>query len=124
MNAAKAGYTEAQYALGLMYAEGDGVPEDDQQAVRWLGIAAEAGHPEAQFILGAMYILGEGIPQDYVQAHRWLSIGAANTTRRETRDRAISYRYRVAQKMSPHQIAEAQQLAREWKPTAGTAADH
>ncbi len=25
MNAAEAGYTEAQYALGLMYAEGDGV---------------------------------------------------------------------------------------------------
>lgn len=116
MNAAEAGYTEAQYAVGLMYAEGDGVPEDDQKAVRWLGSAAEAGHPEAQFILGAMYILGEGVPQDYVQAHRWFNIAAANITRKETRARAVSYRDCAARKMSTHQITEAQKLAREWKP--------
>ncbi len=47
MNAAKAGYTEAQYAVGLMYAEGDGVLEDDAEAVRWLGKAADAGHTDA-----------------------------------------------------------------------------
>ena len=63
-----------------------------------------------------MYILGEGVAKDYVQAHWWLNIGAANTTRKETRDRAVKYRDRVARKMSPHQIAEAQKLAREWKP--------
>lgn len=63
-----------------------------------------------------MYILGEGVAKDYVQAHRWLNIGAANMTRKETRDRAVKYRDRAARKMSPPQIAEAERLAREWKP--------
>jgi hypothetical protein len=31
---------------------------------------------------------------------------------------AFNYRVRVAEEMTPAQIAEAQRLAREWKPTA------
>ena len=78
--------------------------------------AAEAGDTKAQVILGWMYEVGLGVPQDDVQAHRWSNIAVANTTDIEDRDRAVRDRDRIAQKMSTHQIAEAQKLAREWKP--------
>ena len=85
--------------------------------------AAEAGDTGAQLNLGWMYEVGLGVPQDHVQAHRWSNIAVANTTNIEDRDRAVRDRDRIAQKMSTHQIAEAQKLAREWKPTTGTAPD-
>ena len=62
------GDAEAQFNIGVMYAEGRGVPRDDAEAVRWYRLAAEQGHAYAQFNLGVMYAYGEGVPQDDVQA--------------------------------------------------------
>ena len=62
-----------------------------------------------------MYNNGEGVPQDYVQAHKWLNLAAL----RVTGEGANKYRKNrdiVAAKMPHAQIAEAQRLAREWKP--------
>ena len=42
------GHAYAQYYLGLMYANGEGVPEDDAEAVRWFRLAADQGHADAQ----------------------------------------------------------------------------
>jgi len=52
---AEQGSAEAQYNLGLMYANGDGVPQNDEEAVRWYRLAAEQGDANAQFNLGGMY---------------------------------------------------------------------
>ena len=41
---AEAGATEAQYSLGVKYDTGEGVPQDDAEAVRWYRLAAEQGH--------------------------------------------------------------------------------
>ena len=46
-----------------MYANGEGVPEDDAEAVRWYRLAAEQGYAMAQSFLGAMYANGEGVPE-------------------------------------------------------------
>ena len=46
--AAEAGDAEAQYRLGLMYAKGDGVEEDQWEAVDWLRKAAKQGHKPAR----------------------------------------------------------------------------
>jgi TPR repeat protein len=54
--AALAGDVDAQYALGLVYAEGRGVPEDPAQAHYWLTLAVEQGDGDAELlrnILGA-----------------------------------------------------------------------
>lgn len=58
--------TEANYyfALGMMYYNGQGVPQDYKEAVSWYTKAAEQGHAKAQFSLGAMYTDGRGVPQD------------------------------------------------------------
>ena len=107
--AAEQGNAEAQYSLGLMYATERGVPQDYKEAAKWFRKAAEQGNAEAQYLLGAMYVRGEGVLQDYVQAHMWCNIAGVNGSEQGT-----SGRDRLAAKMTPAQIAEAQKLAREW----------
>jgi hypothetical protein len=68
---AEAGDATAQYNLGVMYAEGQGVPQDDEEAAKWFRLAAEQGHADAQRNLGVMYILGQGVPQDFQEAAKW-----------------------------------------------------
>jgi TPR repeat protein len=65
------GYAYAQYNLGVIYANGDGVPEDDIEAVKWYRKAAEQGDADAQYNLGYMYSKGEGVPEDDTEAVKW-----------------------------------------------------
>jgi uncharacterized protein len=105
----------AQYNLGVMYDKGQGVPQDYAEALMWYRLAAAQGDAEAQYRLGLVYSLGNGVPQDYVQAHKWFTLAAATFTTPSERDQAVQARDRVAAKMTPAQIAEAQKLAREWQ---------
>lgn len=77
------------------------------------GLAAKQGHAGAQFGLGMMYRDGRGVPRDYVEAHMWLNLAASRAT---VRQMALESRDGVAAMMTTAQIAEAQQLASEWKP--------
>ena len=49
------GDAKAQYSLGYMYDFGEGVPQNDAEAVRWYRMAAEQGHAKALFNLGFMH---------------------------------------------------------------------
>ena len=113
---AEQGKADAQLGLGAMYFYGQGVPQDYAEAVKWYRLAAEQGQADAQIALGFMYYFGHGVPQDYVQAHMWYSLAAERSSPGEDRDQLISYRDEVEAKMSPDQVAEAQRLARGWKP--------
>ncbi len=112
------GDARAQSILGLMYAEGRGVPQDYAEAVRWYRLAADHGHAQAQYNLGLSYAKGEGVPQDYLSAHIWFNLAAARFPASDTRNHDLAVRNRdlMASKMTHEQIAEAQNLAREWKP--------
>ena len=68
---AEAGEAQAQASLGWKYANGDGVPQDAAEAVRWYRLAAEQGHAQAQAALAGAYALGQGVPQDEVEALTW-----------------------------------------------------
>ena len=68
---AEEGHAGAQFYLGLMYDEGEGVPENDIQAVFWFRQAAEQGDADAQLNLGFMYDNGEGVPENDIQAVFW-----------------------------------------------------
>ena len=85
----------------------------------WYRKAADQGHAGAQNNLGVMYRDGQGVKQDYVQAHKWLNLAAARypASESENRDKSVKNRDLIAAKMTPAQIAEAQKLAREWKPS-------
>ena len=75
-HAAEQGEAIAQSNLGVMYATGRGVPQDDAEAVRWYRLAAEQGDARAQSNLGAMYATGRGVPQDDAEAVRWHRLSA------------------------------------------------
>ena len=97
-----------QYNLGVMYDNGEGVPQDDKTAVKWYTLAAEQGDADAQSNLGLRYYNGEGVIQDNVYAHMWLNIAASSGNKTLTKNRDI-----VAKWMTPSQLETAQKLARE-----------
>ena len=116
--AADQGFDDAQNDLGWMFHLGQGVAQNDAEALKWFRKSAEQGHALAQYNLGVMYERGAGALQDYVQAHMWYNLAAArfSASENENRDSAVKARDFVASKMTSAQIAEAQKLAREWKP--------
>jgi uncharacterized protein len=110
--AAEQGNAHAQDALGFAYQNGVGTQRDVTEAAKWFRKSAEQDNIDAQFNLGEMYELGNGVQQDYVKAYMWFTLVASHGTRLYA-TRGID---RVAQQMSPEQIAEAQKLTRDWKP--------
>ena len=113
--AADQGDPNAQHNVGVLYTEGHGVPQDYGEALKWYRKAADQGLTEAMYNVGVLYAEGYGVPVDNVQAHMWFSLAA---TRAAPSDRAPAIKARdlVGAKMTAPQIAEAQKLAREWKP--------
>ena len=55
---ANAGDAVAQYYLGLMYYNGEGVPQYYKEAVKWYRMSAAQGYAKAQYNLGFSYING------------------------------------------------------------------
>jgi TPR repeat protein len=52
--AAAQGNGQAQFNLGVMFEQGQGVAQDYVEAVRWYRLAAAQGLDSAQFMLGTM----------------------------------------------------------------------
>ena len=65
------GDSMAQNNLGSMYYNGEGVPQDYKEAVKWYRMSAEQGNARGQYNLGVMYYNGDGVPQDYKEAAKW-----------------------------------------------------
>ena len=84
---------------------------DYATAVRLIRPLAEQGDATAQYNLGVFYDNGLGVPQDHVSAYMWFSLSAS-----QGKEGAATFRDLIARLMTPAQIAEAQKLAREWKP--------
>jgi TPR repeat protein len=102
----------SQSVLGRAYLIGaGGLPRNVREFVNWTRRAALQGERAAQAILGRAYSEGLGVPQDYVQAHMWLNLAAARGS-----GGAGKQREELAGKMTSEQIAEAQKLARAWRP--------
>ena len=105
---AKQEHSKSQYNLGVMYANGQGVPKNKKTAVKWYRLAAEQGNARAQGNLGANYALGKGVLKDFVRAYMWGNINATNGNKR-----SVKLQNFVAKRMNSAQIAEAKKLARE-----------
>jgi TPR repeat protein len=101
----------AQNNFGFMYFNGQGVPQNHDEAAKWFWLAANQGVASAQALLGFMYADGQGVPRDYVRAHMWFSLAAA-----QGGQVAAIERDSISKLMTSAQIAEAQKLAREWRP--------
>jgi TPR repeat protein len=88
---AEQGDASAQNNLGLMYANGEGVPQDYAEAVKWYRLAAEQGNAVAQNNLGLRYYKGEGVLQDYTEAMKWLRLAAEQGDARAQSNLGVMY---------------------------------
>lgn len=68
------GDPNAQFNLGRLYLEGQGLVRDARQAARWLNLAAEKGHSSAQALLGQLLVTGDGVPMQRARGLMWLDL--------------------------------------------------
>ncbi len=112
--AAERGSVDAEYHMGKCFLEGTGVSRDIEQGVKWIRHAAERGFAPAQNAYGQCYEKGTGVSRDPLQAYKWFALAAA-------RDDAHAPEIRVSLAkmealLNQEQVAEAQRLARDFKP--------
>ncbi len=74
---AKAGDSEAQKMVGIMYDYGHGVPADPEKALQWYIRSARQGQSAVQYQVGARYFRGDGVERDHEEAARWWEMAAA-----------------------------------------------
>jgi TPR repeat protein len=68
---AEQGDAQGEYCLGYLYHQGQGMLQDDAEALRWYRKAADQGYAKAQVGLGSLYYYGNGVPIDYGESLRW-----------------------------------------------------
>jgi uncharacterized protein len=139
------GLAVAQFNVGLMYDNGQGISKDEVQAMKWYRLAADQGRPDAQYQLGHLYYKQD----NYAEAAKWFHL-AADQGRADAQSNlglmyaegesvpqdfvqalmwftlsaaqhhkdGVENRDKAAGLMTSAQIAEAQKLARGWKSTA------
>ena len=110
--AAAQGDSNAQLNLGLLHDNGRGVSRDYAKARGWFEQAAAQGNAGAQNNLGLLYANGQGVPQDDVTAYMWWYLVTAGPISGSQKI-AADNRDKVARRMTPAQIAEAQRLAQQ-----------
>jgi uncharacterized protein len=113
--AADQNLADGQYNLGLCYNNGEGVAQDYAEAVKWYRKAAEQDFTEAQNNLGVNYAFGAGVVKDYVEAYKWLNLAAARGFEKSRELMAV-----LENKITPEQIAEAQQQSAAFIPQKET----
>ena len=125
----------AENVIGIGYEHGLHVAQDDAEAFRWYRRAANRIYERPgdtwihspQYNIGAMYASGRGTAQDYVRALMWFTLAAAFGDTKPpgslgiklvdtSKYTALEQRDRLMALMTSAQIAEAERLAREWRP--------
>ena len=106
---AEQGDSSAQFNLGSLYRQGQGVAQDDKQAALWWAKAADQGHLDAMDNLGLRYAKGEGVEPDMVQAYKWFSIASLSKNASATANAKFA-----ATQLTSEQLDQAQILAKEW----------
>lgn len=73
---ADSGHAGAQFRLGILYANGDGVNRSLSKSFEYYLMAAEQGLPNAQNALAFVYRVGNGVPASYEEAFKWYRLAA------------------------------------------------
>lgn len=90
---AEAGDAEAQYRLGMLYGNGEGVPLDHAQAEHWFSLAARQGHEDALLDLAWLYATGTGVEVNESRARELYLLAASHGSGRAQYIAATMYRY-------------------------------
>ena len=106
------------------------MPKDAAEAAKWYGKPADQGLEGPQYELALLYFSGTGLRQDFVRAHMWVNLAVTTLTAfiptiTETHpktkfriwlDSMTELRDKLTTRTTTEQLAEAQRLAREWRP--------
>jgi TPR repeat protein len=115
---ADAGDPTAEYFVGLMYFNGQGVPEDDAEASRWFEAAAKKGSADALYSLcQGRAVGGVNVQRDSVAAYVWcdLAVAAYKTSGRpEAAGNAAAMRDLMVGKLTADQATEAKAQVERW----------
>ena len=98
----------AQYYVGMMHLNGQGVEQDYEEAEKWFRKASEQGIPQAQYKLGMLYSEGQGLPQDYEYAYSWFRVAAVHG-----HNKSIEAIAGAREKLSEEELKEAEKLSSE-----------
>jgi len=101
----------AAHNLGILYAQGNGVPHDAQRARQLFELAISLGGSEAMYSLGLLLLRGEGVPRDLVEATKW----ALLSTEHDPTPEAQKLLEIASQHVEADQLAEARQRAAAWR---------
>jgi putative methionine-R-sulfoxide reductase with GAF domain len=120
---AEQGDPAAENALGLRYATGEGVKQNEREAFRWFTKAAEQGNVSAQFRLGSFYWGGRGVPQNLNEAYFWVVLARAGG---DSNSKALATV--LASHMTRAQAITIEQQASDWllrhQSTSKLGSDH
>jgi putative methionine-R-sulfoxide reductase with GAF domain len=103
------GDAESQFMLGTLYRNGDGVLQNDKQAVEWFQRASDQGYVRALSALGSSYWAGRGVRQDYAQAYFWYQLALA-----EGDQNTKPLLEGIATQLTREQVASIRQQAEAW----------
>lgn len=92
---ANQGDAGAQFNLGLMYFQGEGVAKNKREAMKWFRKAADQGDPDAQFNVGYMYNHGEGVRKNIAAAMEWYEKAASQGHSAAQNDLGLIYGNRI-----------------------------
>ena len=84
------------------------------EAMKEWRAAARKGDRRAMLALGRLHMRGLGAPQDFIEAHMWFNLAAARGEMEAAKERDV-----LAEKMTPQQVATAQERTRSWRPVEG-----
>jgi TPR repeat protein len=110
---AERGDANAQFSLGLKFANGEESTLDYPQAARWYLKAAEQSHALAQFNLGIMYDRGQGVPVDKAQSILWMDRAARLGDAAAQHALGIAY-HRASLERKPENASESRIEAYKW----------
>jgi uncharacterized protein len=106
------GDRDAQYRLGRMYLDGEGVGKDTKVGIRWLSLAANKGQYQSQAVLGALLFKGQYVPHDGARGLMWLMLARDAASPEET---WIMDQYAAALKQAtPDERTRALDLLKRW----------
>jgi TPR repeat protein len=106
----------AQRFLAEMYAKGQGVEQNHEEAAKWYRSSAEKGVAASQYKLGLMYRDGQGVPKDMEYAYAWFSVAA-----KQGNKLAPTALGGLDGQLSEQELGEAKKLAEEFIAKHGEA---